>query len=214
MISGMLGRKVGMTQIFAEDGRRIPVTVVETGPVTVVQVKTQARDGYDAVQVGFEEQTKPKKVNKPAQGHFKDVAPHKFLREFRVDNPEEVSVGQTFDLTVFEEGEVVNVTGTSKGKGTQGVMKRHHFRGGPAAHGSQFHRQPGAIGNRTFPGRVFPGKRMAGHMGARTVTVRNLTIAKVMPEKNLVLIRGAIPSHNGALVTIKKTPQPPKAKSA
>ena len=204
MISGMLGRKIGMTQIFSEDGTRIPVTVVQTGPMTVVQVKTQERDGYDAVQVGFEEQLKAKKVNKPALGHFKDVPPTKVLREFRVDNPADVKVGQIFDLSVFSEGEIVDVAGVSKGKGTQGVMKRYNFKGGPAAHGSQFHRQPGSIGNRTFPGRVWPGKKMPGHMGARNVTVQNLTVSKVLPEKNILLIRGAIPSFNGGLVTIKK----------
>lgn len=205
MISGMLGRKVGMTQIFTEDGIRVPVTVVQTGPMTVVQVKTQERDGYEAVQMGFEPQLKAKKVNKPQQGHFKDVPPMKVLREFQVDNPGEVEVGQSFDLTVFDEGEVVDVSGTSKGKGFQGVVRRYGYRGGPAAHGSQFHRQPGSIGQGTTPGRVFPGKKMPGHMGAKMVTIRNLTISKVLPEKNLVLIKGAIPSHNGALVTIKKT---------
>ncbi|MBI3993118.1 MAG: 50S ribosomal protein L3 [Candidatus Lambdaproteobacteria bacterium] len=204
MLNGMLGRKIGMTQVFTADGQRVPVTVVQTGPVTVVQVKTTDKDGYESVQVGFEPQTKAKKVNSPMRGHFKDVPPMKVLREFGVDNIAQVQVGQTFDLTIFAEGEQVNVSGISKGKGFQGVIKRHHFQGGPETHGSRFHRAPGAIGNRTFPGRVFPGKRMPGHMGDRRVTVRNLKIHSVIPEKNLLLIRGAIPSHTGALVEIRK----------
>ena len=204
MIHGLLGRKVGMTQIFTEAGERIPVTLVEVGPVTVVQVKTKERDGYESVQVGYEPVTKQKHVTKPMQGHFKDVPPQKHLREFRVDDISAVQVGQTFDLSIFSEGERVNVAGTSKGRGFQGVVKRHHFSGGPAAHGSKFHRRPGSIGNRTFPGRVFAGKRMPGHMGAKRVTVSNLEIAKVVPEKNLLLIKGAIPSHNGGLVEIHK----------
>ena len=204
MLKGMLGRKIGMTQIFLENGERVPVTVVETGPVTVVQVKTVKTDGYESVQVGYEEQTKEKLVNRALQGHFKDVTPTRTLREFAADNIGEVQVGQTFDLTIFEEGEAVNVSGISKGKGFQGVIKRHGFQGGPGAHGSRFHRRPGSIGNRTFPGRVFPGKRMAGQMGGKRVTTRNLVIQRVIPEKNLLLIKGAIPSHNGALVEIHK----------
>ena len=210
MIHGMLGRKIGMTQIFTETGERIPVTIVEAGPVTVVQVKTKDRDGYESVQVGYLPQTKAKKVTKPMQGHFKQVAPHKHLKEFSVDDVSAVQVGQTFDLSIFAEGEHVSVAGTSKGRGFQGVVKRHHFSGGPAAHGSKFHRQPGSIGNRTFPGRVFAGKRMPGHMGARRVTVSNLEITKIVPEKNLLLIRGAIPSHNGAVVEILKGGGPAK----
>lgn len=204
MIHGLLGRKIGMTQIFTETGERIPVTVVEVGPVTVVQVKTQAKDGYESVQVGYEPETKEKKVTKPMRGHFKDVAPHKHLREFAVDDIAAVQVGQTFDLSIFSEGEHVNVAGTSKGHGFQGVIKRHHFSGGPGGHGSKFHRQPGSIGNRTFPGRVFAGKRMPGHMGAGRVTVSNLEIAKIVPEKNLLLIRGSVPSHRGGVVEILK----------
>jgi len=207
MIKGILGRKIGMTRIFSSTGEAIPVTLVEVGPVTVVQVKTKETDGYESVQVGFIPQTKAKKVTKAMQGHFKDVAPMKHLREFAVDDISKVNVGQTFDLSMFAEGDKVDVAGTSKGKGFQGVIKRHHFSGGPAAHGSRFHRRPGSIGNRTFPGRVFLGKRMPGHMGAERVTTRNLEISKVIPEKNLVLIKGAIPSANGSLVEIfKKAP--------
>lgn len=210
MIQGMLGRKIGMTQIFTEAGERVMVTLVETGPVTVVQVKTNEIDGYESVQVGYEPITKDKKINQPMRGHFKDVQPMKHLREFSVEDIAAVKVGQTFDLSIFSEGEKVNVAGISKGRGFQGVIKRHKFSGGPATHGSRFHRQPGAIGNRTFPGRVFKGKKMPGQMGNERVTVRNLVITRVIPEKNLLLIRGSIPSHNGALVEIHKTAQPTK----
>ena len=206
MISGLLGRKIGMTRIFTESGERVPVTVVEVGPVTVVQVKTKESDGYEGVQVGYQPITKEKHVNKPMRGHFKQVQPMRHLREFRADDISALQVGQTIDLSIFSEGEHVNVAGTSKGRGFQGVIKRHNFSGGPGGHGSKFHRQPGSIGNRTFPGRVFPGKRMPGHMGAKRVTVRNLEITKVVPEKNLVLIRGAIPSHRGGLVELLKRP--------
>jgi large subunit ribosomal protein L3 len=206
MIHGMLGRKIGMTQIYDASGERIPVTIVEAGPVTVVQVKTRERDGYESVQVGFLPIRKEKKINSPMRGHFKDVPPTRYLREFSVDDITGVQVGQTFDLTIFSEGERVNVAGTSKGRGFQGVIKRHNFAGGPGGHGSRFHRQPGSIGNRTFPGRVFPGKKMAGQMGNERVTVRNLEISRVLAEDGLLLIRGAIPSHNGALVEIRKGP--------
>lgn len=204
MLNGMLGRKIGMTRIFSDAGEAIPVTVVRVGPVIVVQVKTMDKDGYESVQVGFEPITKQKHVNKPLKGHFKDVPPQRVLREFKADQPADVKVGQTFDLSIFKEGEVINVAGISKGKGFQGVLKRHHFSGGPETHGSNFHRRPGSIGNRKFPGRVFKGKRMSGHMGAERVTIRNLTISKVLPEKGILLIKGSIPSHNGALVEILK----------
>ncbi len=204
MLQGLLGKKIGMTQIFSETGERIPVTVVEVGPVTVVQIKTMEKDGYESVQVGYETITKEKLINKPMQGHFKKVAPTRHLKEFKAEDIAKVEVGQTFDLTIFTEGEKVNVSGISKGKGFQGVIKRHGFKGGPASHGSRFHRRPGSIGNSTTPGRVFPGKKMAGQMGAERVTVRNLSIARVIPEKNLLLIKGAIPSHNGGLVEVRK----------
>lgn len=204
MLNGMLGRKIGMTQIFNAAGEAVPVTVVQVGPVTVVQVKTKEKDGYEGVQVGFEPLKKQKRVNKPMRGHFKDVPPHRVLREFRADKPQDVKVGQTFDLSIFAEGEVIKVAGISKGKGFQGVMKRHHFAGGPETHGSNFHRRPGSIGNRKFPGRVFKNKRMSGHMGAERVTIQNLVITKVLPEKGLLLIKGSIPSYNGGLVEILK----------
>ncbi|MBI4082978.1 MAG: 50S ribosomal protein L3 [Candidatus Lambdaproteobacteria bacterium] len=213
MLNGMVGRKLGMTQIFTATGERIPVTVVEVGPVTVVQVKTAANDGYDAVQVGFDPITHENRVNKPTRGHFKGVAPTKVLREFRADAGEAVQPGQTFDLSMFAVGEKVDVIGISKGKGFQGVIKRHHFAGGPAAHGSRFHRRPGSIGNRTFPGRVFKNKRMPGHQGARRVTIQNLVISRLVPERNLILIRGAIPSHTGAVVEIRKARKVAAAKA-
>ena len=204
MLNGILGRKIGMTQIFNEAGEAIAVTVVEAGPMTVVQLKTKEKDGYEGVQVGFEPIKKEKLVNKPMKGHFKEVAPHRVLREFKADKQAEIKVGQTIDLSIFKEGEIVNVAGISKGKGFQGVLKRHNFSGGPEAHGSNFHRRPGSIGNRKFPGRVFKNKRMSGHMGAERVTIRNLAVVKVLPEKNLLLIQGSIPSHNGGLVEILK----------
>jgi large subunit ribosomal protein L3 len=207
MLNGMLGRKIGMTQVFTEKGERIGITVVEAGPVTVVQVKTKDGDGYEGVQVGFLPQKKQKKVNKPMAGHFKNVPPMKVLREFRADDMTAIQVGQTIDLTMFKDGETINVAGTSKGKGTQGVIKRHHFSGGPDTHGSNFHRRPGSIGQRKFPGRTFPGMRMSGRMGNARVTVRNLKIHKVVPEKNLLLIAGAIPGHNGSVVEIRKLPK-------
>ena len=209
MLQGMLGRKIGMTQIFNEAGERIPVTVVEMGPMTVVQIKTLEKDGYESVQLGYDPITKEKHITRPMKGHFKNVPPTRHLREFAVPDVSQVEVGQSFDLTIFSEGEKVNVSGISKGKGFQGVMKRHGFKGGPGAHGSRFHRRPGSIGNSTTPGRVFPGKRMPGHMGAERVTVLNLEIQKVIPEKNLLLIKGAIPSHNGALVEVRKPPSLP-----
>lgn len=204
MIHGLLGRKVGMTQIFTDAGERIPVTLVEAGPVTVVQVKTQDRDGYESVQVGYAPITKDKHVNQPMRGHFRQVPPQRHLKEFRVDDVSSVEVGQTFDLSIFSEGERVSIAGTSKGRGFQGVVRRFKFHGGPASHGSKFHRRPGAIGKGTFPGRVFPGKPMPGHMGAKRVTVSNLEITQIVPEKNLLLVRGAVPGHNGALVEIRK----------
>ena len=205
MIHGLLGRKIGMTQIFTERGERIPVTLVEAGPVRVVQIKTKEKDGYESVQVGFDVIRKEKKIKRPMAGHFRNVPPTRHLREFAVDDIGAVEVGQTFDLTIFSEGERVNVAGISKGRGFQGVVKRYNFAGGPASHGSHFHRTTGSIGNRTNPGKVFRGKRMPGQMGNKRVTVRNLEITRVLPEKNLLLIKGAIPSHNGALVEIRKS---------
>ncbi len=202
MAKGLIGRKLGMTQVFVGGEELIPVTVVQAGPCTVVQKKTQEKDGYDAIQVGFGE-VKPHRVNKPRMGHFRkaDVAPTRVLREFRVDNVEEYEIGQELKADIFQPGDLVDVTGTSKGKGYQGVMKRHGFSGGRATHGSMFHRGPGAIGAKVAPGRVFKGKKFPGQMGNRKVTVQNLQVVEVDAERNLILLRGAVPGgKNGTLV--------------
>lgn len=200
-MKGLLGTKVGMTQIWKGD-RAVPVTVVLAGPCPVVQRKTAATDGYEAVQIGLVA-NRAKNVNKPMAGHFKraSVEPVRFLREFRNFNPE----GDSVNVDIFAEGEKIDATGTSKGKGTQGVMKRWNFAGGPASHGSKkWHRRPGSIGQRKTPGRVFKGKRMAGHMGMERVTVQNLEVVEVRPEENLILIKGAIPGANGGLVVLRQ----------
>lgn len=198
-MKGLLGTKIGMTQIWKGD-RAIPVTVILAGPCPVVQRKTNEVDGYEAVQIGFA--PKGKNVNKPLAGHFQKytVSPVRFLREFRDFAPE----GDTVSVDIFSEGEKIDATGTSKGKGTQGVMKRWNFKGGPASHGSKkWHRRPGSIGQRKTPGRVYKGKRMAGHMGMERVTVQNLEIVEIRPEENLILVKGAVPGANGGLVILR-----------
>jgi large subunit ribosomal protein L3 len=204
MIGGLLGRKLGMTQVFGENGRLIPVTVVEAGPCRVVQVKTRETDGYQAVQLSFGAK-REQRVNKPMLGHFKkaNVPPTYHLREFPTDG-QGVEVGQTVTAETLQKGEMVAVSGVSKGKGFAGVMKRHHFAGGPATHGSMFHRQPGSIGASSFPSRVFKGKRLPGHMGAERVTVKGLEVVEVRPDENLVLVRGAIPGPTGTVVEIRR----------
>ncbi|MCD6099374.1 MAG: 50S ribosomal protein L3 [Candidatus Marinimicrobia bacterium] len=203
---GILGKKLGMTQIFSEDGLAIPVTIVEAGPCKVVQVKTLENDGYSAVQLGFEK--KPERlVNKPMMGHFRKhkVEPFRFLREFR-DFPEEYcEVGKEVTVEVFEEGNIVKVTGISKGKGFQGVVKRHGFGGGPRTHGqSDRLRAPGSIGASAFPSRVIKGLRMAGRMGGKQVTVKGLTIVKIDKENNLLFIKGAVPGARNSLLIIRR----------
>jgi len=203
---GILGKKLGMTQIFSEDGLAIPVTIVEAGPCKVVQVKTLENDGYSAVQLGFEK--KPERlVNKPMMGHFRKhkVEPFRFLREFR-DFPEEYcEVGKEVTVEVFEEGSIVKVTGISKGKGFQGVVKRHGFGGGPRTHGqSDRLRAPGSIGASAFPSRVIKGLRMAGRMGGKQVTVKGLTIVKIDKENNLLFIKGAVPGARNSLLIIRR----------
>jgi len=203
---GILGKKLGMTQIFSEDGLAIPVTIVEAGPCKVVQVKTLENDGYSAVQLGFEK--KPERlVNKPMMGHFRKhkVEPFRFLREFR-DFPEEYcEVGKEVTVEVFEEGDIVKVTGISKGKGFQGVVKRHGFGGGPRTHGqSDRLRAPGSIGASAFPSRVIKGLRMAGRMGGEQVTVKGLTIVKIDKENNLLFIKGAVPGARNSLLIIRR----------
>ncbi len=203
-VKGILGRKLGMTQIFDEDGNLEAVTAIEAGPCFVSQIKTQAKDGYNAVQLGFGEISR---LNSPEKGHLKGVGRQlKYLREFRVNEPSSVKIGQKMDVSIFKKGDKVDVIGTSKGKGFAGVVKRHHFGGGPKTHGqSDRHRAPGSIGGTTFPGRVLKGTRMAGHMGDRRVTVRNLKVIEADPGRNLLLIGGAVPGAVNGLLLIMKS---------
>jgi large subunit ribosomal protein L3 len=205
-VQGIIGKKIGMTQVYAEDGRAVPVTVIEAGPCVVVQRKSKGKDGYSAVQVGLVERRKPKSVTKAMQGHFKkaELPPCRVLREFRVEEGAEVKVGDKLSVEMFAPGDWVNVTGISKGKGFQGVVKRHHFRGGPATHGSMFHRAPGSIGASAFPSRVLKGMRGAGRMGGEQVTMRNLKVVRVDPEKNIMVVRGAVPGANDGYVVVRK----------
>ena len=204
MTKGILGKKVGMTQIFTEAGEFIPVTVIEATPNVVLQVKTVETDGYEAVQVGFDDKREVLS-NKPAKGHVAkaNTAPKRFIREFK--NIEGLEVGSEITVDTFEAGDVVDVTGTSKGKGFQGVIKRHGQSRGPMAHGSKFHRHQGSNGACSSPSRVFKGKGMPGHMGCVKVTVQNLEVVRVDAEKNLLLVKGAVPGPKKALVTIKET---------
>jgi len=203
MIHGILGRKLGMTQVFLADGNVVPVTVIEAGPCFVTQVRTIGKDGYEAVQLGFGE---AKKLNRPEKGHLKTIPAGRHLREFEVDDVGEVEVGQKIDVSLFAEGDTVDVIGTSKGKGFQGVMKRHHFHGGPKTHGqSDRPRSPGSIGATTTPGRVWKGQRMGGRMGGDRVTVRNLEVVRVDPGRNLILVHGAVPGAREGLLMVRKT---------
>ena len=199
----ILGKKLGMTQIFTEHAV-IPVTVVEAGPVTVTQIKTVENDGYDAVQFGFED-AKPQRVNKPMSGHFakNDIAPKKHLAEFRPEDGEAYEIGQQITVADFEEGKKLDVTGTSKGKGTQGNIKRHGHHRGPMSHGSKHKRLAGALAAGTYPSRVFKGNAGPGRMGRETVTVQNVELVKVIEEKNLMLIKGAVPGNKGGIVRIQ-----------
>lgn len=199
----ILGKKLGMTQIFTEHAV-IPVTVVEAGPVTVTQIKTVENDGYDAVQFGFED-AKPQRVNKPMTGHFakNDIAPKKHLAEFRPEDGEAYEIGQQITVADFEEGKKLDVTGTSKGKGTQGNIKRHGHHRGPMSHGSKHKRLAGALAAGTYPSRVFKGNAGPGRMGRETVTVQNVELVKVIEEKNLMLIKGAVPGNKGGIVRVQ-----------
>ncbi|NLY45239.1 MAG: 50S ribosomal protein L3 [Tissierella sp.] len=205
-MKNILGRKIGMTQIFQEDGSVVPVTVIEAGPLYVVQKKTVEKDGYNAIQVGFES-IKENRLNKPAKGHFdkSEVEYKKYLREFKVENPDDFQIGQEIKADVFEAGDMVDVVGTSKGKGTQGVIKRHNFSRGRESHGSKMHRTAGGMGASAYPGKVFKNHRMSGRMGNERVTVQNLEIVRVDAEKNLILIKGGVPGPKKGLVTIKAT---------
>lgn len=207
MINGLLGKKVGMTQLLEDDGTVVPVTVIQAGPCIVVQKKTRQKDGYDAVQLGFVEFVKPKSVNKPMAGHFKksNVAPVKFVREMPVQGEDGGNPGDKVMVDIFNQDELVHVIGTSKGRGFAGFVKRHHFRGGRATHGSMFHRAPGSIGSSAYPSRVLKGMRMAGHMGNERVTVQNLRVARIDQENNLLFVRGAVPGPNGGYVVVEKS---------
>ncbi len=202
MIEGLLGKKLGMTQIFDETGQVVPVTVLEVGPCIVTQIKTMERDGYEALQIGFGELKRP---NSPQRGHLKaSGANSKILREVKTDAVADFNVGQVLDCTVFEAGEMVDVSGTSKGKGFAGVMKRHNFRGGPKTHGqSDRHRAPGSIGASATPSRVVKGMKMAGRMGNKRVTMQNLTVVRVDQDRNVVLVRGSVPGANGEVILVR-----------
>ena len=203
-MKGILGTKLGMTQIFTEEGIVLPITVVEAGPVVVTQIKTTEKDGYNAIQVGFKD-AKEKSLNKPQKGHLAAAnVLKKHLKEFRVDSVEGYTVGQAITADLFAAGEIIDVTGISKGKGFQGPIKRHGQSRGPESHGSRYHRRPGSMGACSFPGRVFKNKKLAGHMGSVKVTVQNLEVVKVDAEKNLILVKGAIPGAKGSVVTIKE----------
>ena len=204
MLNGLLARKMGMTQIVEQDGTGLPVTLLQAGPRTIVQKKTKDKDGYDHVQVGFEE-IPERKLNKPAKGHFKDNSPTRFLREFEVEDIDQVEVGQGVGVDLFTEGESVAVSGNSKGKGFTGVMKRHGFHGQPASHGHRGHRGTGSIGQCATPSRVFKGKKMHGRHGNSKVTQLGLKIVKILAEEKIVLVKGSVPGPNGGLVKILKS---------
>ena len=214
MAKGILGKKIGMTQIFTADGKVVPVTVVEAGPNVVAQVKSVESDGYNAVQIGLGV-VKDNKVSKPQKGHFAkaNIKPVKFVRELRLPTVPEQNVGDTISVDIFAAGEIVDVVGTSKGKGFAGTIKRHNFARGPMGHGSKSHREPGSMGPRISGGggKVFKVKKLPGRMGGERVTVQCLTVARVDAERNLILIKGAIPGPKNGLVLIKNTVKPPKA---
>ena len=213
---GLLGRKVGMTQVFADDGSHVPVTVIQAGPCTITAVRSKATDGYDALQLGFE--AKKKNVTKPMAGHFKKlgVGAVGVVRELRLDRAAaeklgSYAVGQSLAVDIFTPGELVDVVVVTKGKGFQGGVKRHNWKGGEASHGSMFHRAPGSIGASSDPSRVWPGHRLPGRMGNDRKTILNLPVVRVLPEQNLVLIRGAVPGANGSLVVVRKSVKTTKA---
>jgi large subunit ribosomal protein L3 len=215
MINGIIGRKVGMTQLFAEDGSVVPATVIKAGPCVVVQRKTKSTDGYESVQLGLVDGA-PAKVRKPLAGHYKkaNVPPTRVRREVKLTDADDPKLGDQVLVSMFQNGERVDVIGTSRGKGFQGVVKRHHFAGGAATHGSMFHRAPGSIGASSFPSRVVKGMRAAGRMGGDRVTVKNLKVAKVDAENNLLILRGAIPGAPTGYVLIRKAITAKKLKVA
>ena len=206
MFPGIIGKKIGMTQLFQESGETVAVTAIQAGPSVVTQIKNRDKDGYDAIQVGFiENKVKQSQLSSPEMGHLRGLENVRYLREFRTDDISSVKRGDKVDVGFLKHGDLVNVTGLSKGKGFAGVVKRYHFAGGPKTHGqTDRHRAPGSIGATTFPGRVFKGKRMAGHMGNRRVTARNLEVIQADPERNLLLVKGAVPGANRGLLVIEK----------
>jgi large subunit ribosomal protein L3 len=210
MTTGILGKKLGMSQVFDTEGKVIPVTVIEAGPCTVIQRKTARVDGYDAVQIGFR-QTKAAKVGKPMLGHFQKAGKGTFsaLQEIRVEAAEALDIGAEIKVDIFKEGDVVDVMGHSKGRGFTGVMKRWNFRGGPATHGSMHHRAPGSIGASAYPSRVIKNMKMGGQYGNERVTILNLRVVGVEPEKNLLLVRGAVPGAKNGLVYIRRAVKKP-----
>ena len=203
MIQGIIGRKLGMTQIFRDNGKAEAVTAIEAGPCLVIQVKTTAKEGYNAVQLGFGQ---AKRLKSPQRGHLKGLGQFRYLQELRMDDAEAIKVGEEVDVSLFKEGDLIDVTGVSKGKGFAGTVKRHHFAGGPKTHGqSDRHRAPGSIGAGTSPGRVLKGTRMAGHMGNNKVTVSHLEVFEADPERNLLLVKGAVPGARNGLLLIRKS---------
>jgi large subunit ribosomal protein L3 len=211
MIEGLLGRKIGMTQVFSASGEAIPVTVIELGPCVVTQIRDKDRDGYEAVQIGFGE-VKPKSLTKPEQGHLAGAGRLvRYLREFQTDNIADHEVGQVLTADLFEPGQIIDVTGTSKGRGFQGVVKRHGFGGGPKTHGqSDRWRAPGSIGAGTDPGRVWKGTRMAGRMGNRRVTVQNLEVVEILTDKHILLVRGSVPGAKNGLLMVRRAVKAPR----
>jgi large subunit ribosomal protein L3 len=206
MIQGLIGRKLGMTQVYGADGTMVPVTVIEAGPCVVTQIKTLENDGYEAVQLGF---GMAKKLTAAEKGHLKGLGQLRHLKEFEAEDLASLEVGQKLDASVFAEEELIDVTATSKGKGFAGVVKRYHFRGGPKTHGqSDRHRAPGAIGSTTTPGRVLKGQRMAGRMGGKQVTVKRLRVVRVDADRSLLLVQGGVPGPNSGIVLIRKSELP------
>jgi len=205
MINGLIGKKIGMTEIFLDDGTVVISTVIEAGPCFVVQKKTADKDGYEAVQIGFEG-VKPQRVSKPLLGHFKKagVPPLRHIIEFDPEG-EDYNLGDTIDAGIFKEGDIVDVVGNSKGKGFSGTMKRHNFRGQPASHGGMAHRRPGGIGQASYPGKVWKGMKMAGQMGNERVTVQGISVVRVDVGKNVLIVKGSVPGPNGGTLIIKRT---------
>ena len=206
MFPGIIGKKIGMTQLFQESGETVVVTAIQAGPSVVTQIKSRDRDGYDAIQLGFiEDKVKQSQLSSPEKGHLRGLENARYLREFRTDDISSVKRGDKVDVSFLKHGDLVNVIGLSKGRGFAGVVKRHHFAGGPKTHGqTDRHRAPGSIGATTFPGRVLKGKRMAGHMGNRRVTARNLEVIQADPERNLLMVKGPVPGADGGLLVIEK----------